>query len=106
MALSFEVIHEFPVIKSIGKLKTYDAFINFKTELDSIMKEALQHCEGILRLYFVQSYPINSYVLGYIFMLKNVDKLDIEIIVDDLKTFLFFEEIDLVELFKIKIMGA
>lgn len=104
MALSAEVINDLHIIKSTGKLKTYEAFFTFKSELETFLPTILSSDDPILRLYFVQAFPINSYVLGYILKLKDIDKVRIEIIVDDLRLFMFFEEVDMVDEFKIKIM--
>ncbi|TLD80086.1 hypothetical protein LS68_007630 [Helicobacter sp. MIT 05-5293] len=104
MALSAEVINDLHIIKSTGKLKTYEAFFAFKNELETFIPNILSSDDPILRLYFVQAFPISSYVLGYILKLRNIDKVRIEIIVDDLRLFMFFDEVDMVDEFKIKIM--
>lgn len=51
----------------------------------------------------MRSYPINSYVLGFLCKLRIYDKFPIEIIVDTFRMFAFFEDLDLVDLFAIKI---
>lgn len=106
MALYLETINDLQMVRSTGKLKTYDAFLGFKIELENLLPQILVGPESILRIYFVQAYPINSYVLGFLFKLMSVDKIPIEIVVDDLRLFMFFEEIDMVDEFKIKIMEA
>lgn len=106
MALHLETINDLQMVRSTGKLKTYDAFLTFKIELENLLPEILVSPESILRIYFVQAYPINSYVLGFLFKLRSVDRIPIEIVVDDLRLFMFFEEIDMVDEFKIKIMEA
>lgn len=104
MALSIETINDLQMVRSVGKLKTYDAFLSFKIELENLLPEFLANHEGVLRIYFVQAYPINSYVLGFLFKLKNIDSIPIEIVVDDLRLFMFFDEIDMIDEFQIKIM--
>lgn len=106
VALSIETINDFRMIRSVGKLKTYDAFFTFKTELEPLLEQILQSDDPILRIYFIQAYPINSYVLGYLFKLKNTANIQIEFIVNEIRLFMFFEELDLVDEFKIKIMEA
>lgn len=106
MALAVETINDLQMIRSTGKLKSYESFLAFKIDLENLLPQILQSEDSILRIYFVQAYPINSYVLGYLFKLKNVDHIHIEIVVDDLRLFMFFEEIDMIEEFKIKIMEA
>lgn len=106
MALSIETINDFQMIRSVGKLKTYDAFFTFKTELEPLLEQILQSDDPILRIYFIQAYPINSYVLGYLFKLKNTANIQIEFIVNEIRLFMFFEELGLVDEFKIKIMEA
>lgn len=101
MALSIEYVNNLQVVKSVGKLKSYDAFLAFKIELENIL---LKMADKELILYFVQAYPINSYVLGYLCKLKNEDNMQVEIIVDDLRLFKFFEDIDLSEAFNVKVM--
>ena len=103
--MHLETINDLQMVRSTGKLKTYDAFLGFKIELENLLPEILLSPESILRIYFVQAYPINSYVLG-LFKLRSVDRIPIEIVVDDLRLFMFFEEIDMVDEFKIKIMEA
>lgn len=103
MALSVQNINDLQMICSTGKLKTYDAFLTFKIELENILPQFLAE-HHLLRIFFTKAYPINSYVLGYLFKLRDIDKISIEIVVDDLRLFMFFEEIDLIDEFKIKIM--
>ncbi|RDU59363.1 hypothetical protein [Helicobacter marmotae] len=103
MGLSVVSINDLEMVRSVGKLKTYDAFLAFKIDLENILPEFLAHNE-LLRLYFIQAYPLSSYVLGYLFKLRSVDKITIEIIVDDVRLFMFFDEIDMIDEFKIKIM--
>ena len=105
MALTIETINDLQMVRSKGKLKTYDAFLSFKIELENLLPEFLEN-NNVLRIYFVQAYPINSYVMGFLFKLKSVDQIKIEIVVDDLRLFGFFEEIDMVDEFQIKIMEA
>ncbi|TLD96227.1 hypothetical protein LS71_007080 [Helicobacter jaachi] len=106
MALNIETINDLQMVRSTGKLKTYDSFLSFKLELENLLPQILSSADSVLRIYFVQAYPINSYVLGFLFKLRSVDKIKIEIVVDDLRLFMFFEEIDMVDEFKIKIMEA
>lgn len=106
MALSIETINDLQMVRSVGKLKTYDAFLSFKIELENLLPQILGSDDKVLRIYFVQAYPINSYVLGFLFKLKNIDSVPIEIVVDDLRLFMFFDEIDMIDEFKIKIMEA
>lgn len=94
------------MVCSTGKLKTYDSFLTFKTNLEPLLEQILQSDDPVLRIYFIQAYPINSYVLGYLFKLKDTSHINIEIIVNELRLFMFFEELDLVDEFKIKIMEA
>ena len=105
MALSIRTINDMQMICSVGKLKSYDAFLTFKIELESMLKQFVAEHQ-LLRIYFIKAYPINSYVLGYLFKLHDIDKIKIEIVVDDLRLFMFFEEVDLIEFFQIKIMEA
>lgn len=105
MALSLEEINGLRMVRSNSKLKNYNAFLDFKTEMEAMLKHILQD-EKILRIYFVQAFPMTSYVLGYLFKLKNIDKIHIEIIVDDGRLFDFFDEVDMVDEFHIKIMEA
>ncbi|CUU39357.1 hypothetical protein [Helicobacter typhlonius] len=105
MALSVQTINDLQMVRSVGKLKSYEAFLTFKIELEDILPKFLGE-QHMLRIYFVRAYPISSYVLGYLFKLRNTDKIKIEIVVDDLRLFMFFEEIDLVDEFQIKIMEA
>ncbi|MCX2716344.1 hypothetical protein OQH61_01135 [Helicobacter sp. MIT 21-1697] len=104
MALDIEIINDLQMVRSTGKLKTYDSFLMFKAELEELLPKILSSADDTLRIYFVQAYPINSYVLGFLFKLKSIDGIKIEIVVDDLRLFMFFEEIDMVDEFKIKIM--
>ncbi len=104
MGLNIETINDLQMVRSTGKLKTYDAFLTFKAELENLLPQILSSADNTLRIYFVQAYPINSYVLGFLFKLKSVDVVKIEIVVDDLRLFMFFEEIDMIDEFKIKIM--
>ena len=106
MPLSIEIVNELRVVRSVGKIKSYDAFLTFKVELEDMLPQILSNADATLRIYFVQAYPINSYVLGFLFKLRNIDRITIEIIVDDLRMFMFFEEIDMIDEFKIKIMEA
>lgn len=103
MALNVETINDLQMVCSRGKLKTYEAFLAFKIELENLLPHFLSQ-NDMLRIYFIQAYPINSYVLGFLFKLRNIDKIRIEIVVDDLRLFMFFDEVDMVDEFKIKIM--
>ncbi len=105
MSLSIERISDLEMVCSVGKLKTYDAFLTFKIELENILPQFLDQ-NGLLRIYFIRAYPINSYVLGYLFKLRSVDGISVEIVVDDFRLFMFFEELDMVDEFKVKIMEA
>ncbi|WP_295698467.1 hypothetical protein [Helicobacter mastomyrinus] len=103
MALNIETINDLRVIRSVGKLKSYDAFLTFKIELENLIPQFVTE-DNILRIYFVGAYPLSSYMFGYLFKLRDVDKMQIEIVVDDLRLFMLFEEVDMVDEFKIKIM--
>lgn len=99
------------IIRVVGKISTYHTFLDFKQELQYYL-EAFQNkekegkygmdCE-IFRIYFVRSYPLNSYVLGLLCKLKMHDKLELEVVVDSLRAFLFLEDLGLSDLFAVKI---
>lgn len=98
-------------LKITGRVRTYAIFLDFKQELEYYIqafinndKEGKYSLQGdVFRIYFVRSYPINSYVLGFLCKLRIYDKFPIEIIVDTFRMFAFFEDLDLVDLFAIKI---
>ncbi|MGX2984494.1 hypothetical protein ACWIWK_03325 [Helicobacter sp. 23-1048] len=99
------------IVRVVGKISNYHTFLDFKQELyfylqafknkDKEGKYGMD-CE-IFRIYFVRSYPLNSYVLGLLAKLKMHDKLELEVVVDSLRAFLFLEEIGLSDLFAVKI---
>ena len=98
-------------IKIVGKIKSYGAFLDFKQELECYIqafasndKEGKYGLQGdVFRIYFVRSHPLSSYVLGFFCKLRLYDKFPLEIIVDSFRMFAFFEDLDLVDLFVIKI---
>ncbi|RDU53556.1 hypothetical protein CQA49_06450 [Helicobacter sp. MIT 00-7814] len=98
-------------LKVVGKIKTYKVFLEFKQEIEFYL-EAYQNKEKegkysfngeTFRIYFVRAYPLNSYTLGFLCKLLIEDKIRVEVIVDTLRMFAFFEEVDLVNLFEVKI---
>lgn len=99
------------IVRVVGKINNYHTFLDFKQELHFYL-EAFKNkdkegkygmdCE-IFRIYFVRSYPFNSYVLGLLVKIRMQDKLEIEVVVDSLRAFLFFENLGLSDLFAIKI---
>ncbi|WP_233707021.1 hypothetical protein [Helicobacter equorum] len=98
-------------LKVVGKIKTYTTFLDFKQELEYYIqafhnndKEGKYALQGdVFRIYFVRAHPLNSYVLGYLCKLHIYDKFPIEVIVDTFRMFAFFEDLDLVDVFSIKI---
>ncbi|WP_257874633.1 hypothetical protein [Helicobacter sp. TUL] len=98
-------------LKVVGKIKTYTTFLDFKQELEYYIqafsnndKEGKYALQGdVFRIYFVRAHPLNSYVLGYLCKLHIYDKFSIEVIVDTFRMFAFFEDLDLVDVFSVKI---
>lgn len=98
-------------IKIVGKINTYQAFLEFKQEIELYLKAYKDQDTSSkyslngekFRIYFVRAYPLNSYVLGFLCKLALHDKINIETIVDGSRMFTFFEEIGLLELFEVKI---
>lgn len=98
-------------LKVTGRVKTYTTFLDFKQELEYYIqafknndKEGKYSLQGdVFRIYFVRSHPLNSYVLGFLCKLHIYDKFPVELIVDSFRMFAFFEDLDLVDLFAVKI---
>ncbi|PAF47899.1 hypothetical protein BKH41_06425 [Helicobacter sp. 12S02232-10] len=90
-------------IKCIGKIKTYDEFLEFKEKIRPALKEVNQDSSKILFIFFINSYPINSYTIGYLLKLKENDFIDVKIYTNDMKLFNLFKILELIEKFEISI---
>ena len=85
-----------------GRLKTYNSYIDFVSDIEPIVEKAKIDKKSVT-IFFINSYPISSYIFGYLLKMKNVDGVDIRIVVNEVKLFFLFDEIGLVETFRVMV---
>ncbi|MDE6886507.1 MAG: hypothetical protein K2P17_05675 [Helicobacteraceae bacterium] len=81
-----------------GKLKNYNEYIEIKSTIKTELKQSKN-----ISFYFVNATSIDSYILGYILKLYEVDKINVDIVVGSSRLYNFLRNIDFDKFFKIKI---
>ncbi|PAF51242.1 hypothetical protein [Helicobacter sp. 13S00477-4] len=90
-------------IKYKGKIKTYHDFLEFKEEIDPIIESFQQEPNKTLEIFFINTYPMNSYAIGYLLKLKENDEINIKISTNDYKLINLFKMLGLDKKFEINI---
>lgn len=81
-----------------GNINSYNEYVEVKYFIKNHINKATN-----LTFYFVNSISVNSYILGYILKLKEINKLNINIVVSNSKLYDFFQYADFHKFFNIKI---
>ncbi|RAX55264.1 hypothetical protein CCY99_00765 [Helicobacter sp. 16-1353] len=81
-----------------GKMNNYDEYM----EVKYFIKSNIENITNIT-FYFVNADSIDAYILGYILKLKDINKLNINIIVSNARLYNFLQYADFHKLFDVKI---
>lgn len=92
-----------PFLVIDGKIKTYEDFLEFKSSVNILLDEAKQENNPKLFLFLIDTYPINSYAIGYLMKLKENDGIDVTIYTDNMRTINLFRFLELDKKFQITI---
>ncbi|MDO7253460.1 hypothetical protein [Helicobacter cappadocius] len=90
-----------PFLAITGKIKTYEDFLEFKNVIDSTLEKFKNKSNSELFLFFIDTYPINSYAIGYLMKLKENDKVNVQIYTNNMKTLNLFQYLELDKKFQI-----
>lgn len=75
-----------------GPIKLKDDFLDVKNAIEPLIdpnypcfhdEEMQPKKDPKIRIFFYKSYPLSSYIIGYLLKLHEVNKLEIEIVTED-----------------------
>lgn len=81
-----------------GNIKTFADYNEIKTHIQKLVNSGINN----LILQILDSYTITSSVIGYLFKLKNLNKITIHLHVRDERLYKILEELKLIEEFNVK----
>ncbi|CBG40596.1 hypothetical protein [Helicobacter mustelae] len=82
-----------------GKFKDYEAFLEFKSHFDEILKACDK--QNPLVLVFDHCFPLENYFFGFLLKLRENDQWNIKIVTDDFRLIKSFEELHLSDKFEV-----
>ncbi|PAF54157.1 hypothetical protein BKH42_02790 [Helicobacter sp. 13S00482-2] len=88
-----------PFLAIEGKIKTYEDFLEFKNSIEVVLEKNKN--KSALFLFFIDTYPINSYAIGYLMKLKENDGIDLQLYTNNMKTLNLFKYLELDKKFQI-----